>query len=93
MRRGGAVSSTDGIGQLIYWKEFQEVVLDIEMVLKNRPFSYIQEDVRIPILTPNSLMFGQRDVVPEISIIWSSGKERNTSKDVTLVERISPRIA
>ena len=38
------------------------------MVLKNRPFSYIEEDVQIPILTPNSLMFGQAGVVPEEEI-------------------------
>ncbi len=52
----------------LYWKELQEVILDIEMVLNNRPLSYVEEDVQMPILTPNSLMFGQPGVVPEEEI-------------------------
>ena len=52
----------------LYWKELQEVILDIEMVLNNRPLSYVEEDVQRPILTPNSLMFGQPGVVPEEEI-------------------------
>ena len=52
----------------LYWKELQEVILSIEMVLNNRPLSYVEEDVQMPILTPNSLMFGQPGVVPEEEI-------------------------
>ena len=52
----------------LYWKELQEVIIDIQITLNNRPLSYIEEDVQMPIFTPNSLMFGQPGVVPEEEI-------------------------
>ena len=42
------------------WAELEEVLLDIEIILNNRPLTYIEE-IDYPILTPNSLMLG-RDV-------------------------------
>ena len=36
--------------------------------MNNRPLSYIEDDVQMPILTPNSLMFGQPGLVPEEEI-------------------------
>ena len=40
------------------WNELQEVLLDLEITLNNRPLSYVEDDVEFPIITPNSLMFG-----------------------------------
>jgi hypothetical protein len=40
-------------------------MLDIELVLNNRPLSYVEDDIQIPILTPNNLMFGQRGIIRE----------------------------
>ena len=43
------------------WTELEEVLLDIEKILNNRPLTYIEEEIDYPILTPNSLILG-RDV-------------------------------
>ena len=51
---------TIGKAQLT-WPEFEEVLLDIEIILNNRPLTYIEEEIDYPILTPNSLILG-RDV-------------------------------
>ena len=40
------------------WNELEEVLLDVENNLNNRPLSYIEEDVEHMILTPNKLTFG-----------------------------------
>ena len=38
------------------WSELEEVVLDIEVALNNRPLTYMEDDVQQPVLTPNSLL-------------------------------------
>ena len=43
------------------WAELEEVLLDIEKILNNRPLTYIEKEIDYPILTPNSLILG-RDV-------------------------------
>ena len=56
---------TIGNGNLL-WKELQEVILDIEIALNNRSLSYVEEDVQLPMLTPNALLFGQPNLLPEM---------------------------
>ena len=51
---------TIGKAQLT-WAELEEVLLDIEIILNNRPLTHIEEEIDYPILTPNSLILG-RDV-------------------------------
>ena len=51
---------TIGKAQLT-WAELEEVLLDIEIILNNRPLSYIEEEIEYTILTPNSLIL-LRDV-------------------------------
>ena len=41
------------------WAELQDVLLDVEVALNNRPLSYVEEDVQLPLLTPNMLQFGR----------------------------------
>lgn len=41
------------------------MLLDVELVLNNRPLSYVEEDHQMPILIPNNLMFGQPELIPE----------------------------
>ncbi len=48
------------------WEELTDVLLDIEIILNNRPLSYIEDDLQHPILTPNSLMFVLSNVLPEM---------------------------
>ena len=45
--------------------ELEEVILDIELALKNRPLSYVEDDVQLPILTPNVMMFIIPNHLPE----------------------------
>ena len=47
------------------WTELDEVILDVEVSLNNRPFSYVEDDEQLPVLTPNSLLFGRSNMLPE----------------------------
>ena len=38
------------------WTELEEVVIDVEISLNNRPLSYVEDDVQLPLLTPNSML-------------------------------------
>ena len=41
--------------------ELENVLLDIDIILNNRPLTYIVEEIDYPTLTSNSLIFG-RDI-------------------------------
>ena len=43
----------------------EEILLDIEIVLNNRPLIYIEDSIHMIVLTPNGLLYGQPIVVPE----------------------------
>ena len=47
------------------WAELEEVLLDIEIIPKNRPLTNIEEEIDCPILTPNSLILGRDVNFPE----------------------------
>ena len=46
--------------------ELQDVFLDIEVTLNNRPLGYQEDDVQMPTLTPNSLQFAGSTHLPEL---------------------------
>ena len=50
----------------IRWKELQEVLLDVEITLNNRPLSYVEDDVQMPLLTPNAMLFANSNLLPEL---------------------------
>lgn len=52
-------------GQLS-WEELGEVILDVEVTLNNRPLCYQEEDVQLPTLTPNTLLFLNTNILPEL---------------------------
>ena len=54
-----------GQGQLS-WDELIEVPLDIEIVLNNRPLNYAEDDIQLPMLTPNALLFKKFNILPEL---------------------------
>ena len=60
-----AFHKTIGSGMLT-WAELQDVILDVEVTLNNRPLSYVEDDLQLPVLTPNSLLFGQPNPLPEL---------------------------
>ena len=47
-------------------KIVEEILLDVQVALNNRPLSYADDDVQLPLLTPNSLMFAQPNKLPEL---------------------------
>lgn len=47
------------------WGELEEVLLDAEVTSNNRPLSYQEDDIQLSTLTPNTMMFGQPNILPE----------------------------
>ena len=55
-----------GVGRaLLTWSALEKVLLDVEVTLNERPLWYVEDDVQLPILTPNAMMFGQPKLIPE----------------------------
>ena len=47
------------------WSELEELVLDVEVALNNRPLSYLEDDVQLPVLTPISMLNVNSNIMPE----------------------------
>ena len=45
--------------------ELEEILLDVEITLNNRPLSYVEDDVQLPLLTPNMMSLGQKNALLE----------------------------
>ncbi len=60
-----ALHKTIGNGCL-RWNELQEILLDIEVALNCRPLSYLEEDVQMPTLTPNAMLFVGTTFAPKL---------------------------
>jgi hypothetical protein len=54
-----------GSAKLTY-KELQDVLLDIQIVLNNHPLTYCEDDVKLPVLTPNLLILGKANYLLEL---------------------------
>lgn len=61
----GALYKCIGNG-LLSWTELQEVLLDMEVALNNRPLGYVDEDIQLAILTPSSFLHGQPNMLTEL---------------------------
>ena len=48
------------------WRELSEVVLDVEVAINDRPLSYIEEDIQLPVLTPSSMLYLRPNQLPEL---------------------------
>ena len=46
-------------------KKFEEIILDIEVTLNNRPKMYVEKDIQMSMLTPNALLHRQPLLVSE----------------------------
>lgn len=59
-----AMSKTIGNAYLTF-DELKEVLLDVEIALNGRPLSYVEDDAQLAVLTPNSMLYTQPNVLPE----------------------------
>ena len=50
-------------GAKLKFSELEEVILDAEVALNNRPLSYVEDDLQFPVLMPNVMMFGKDKVL------------------------------
>ena len=80
----GAFYKTLGQGQLS-WDALSEVLLDVEIVLNNRPLSYAEDDVQLPTLTPNALLFIKSNILPELQSYHL--KEKDLRKRAKFLQR------
>ena len=39
---------------VLTWSELEEIVFDIEKAMNNRPLCYLEDDVQLPVLIPNT---------------------------------------
>ena len=56
------------------WAELSEVILDVEIQINRRPLGYLEDDVQLPTLTPNSFLFQNSTVMPEQEP-WHEGEK------------------
>ena len=47
------------------WHELDEVILDVEITLNNRPSGYVEDDVQMPFQAPSTMLYGQPNQLPE----------------------------
>ena len=48
-------------------RHLQDILLDVEVDLNCRPLSYLEDDIQMPILTPNATMFVGSMFAPELA--------------------------
>ena len=48
------------------WEELSEVVLDVEVTLNDQPLSYMEDDVELPVVTPNAMLNNKPSILPEL---------------------------
>jgi hypothetical protein len=54
------ISLSKTIGRaLLKFEELEEVLLDVEVFMNNRPLCYVGEEFEVPVVTPNILLHGQ----------------------------------
>ena len=74
------------IGQsLLTFQELEEVLLDVEMTMNNRPLMYQGEEFEKPVFTPNTLLRGEAIPVLEEDLV-NLGEE-NVSKRMKFLEK------
>jgi len=48
------------------WTELQDDLQDVEVALNNRLLGYLEDDIEMPVLTPNSIQFVGSTHLPEL---------------------------
>ena len=69
-------------------EELEEVSIDVDVILNNRPLNYVGDDLELPILTPNSMLFLNSNTVPEVEPHHVEGKDlRSRAKHIRKSKR------
>ena len=70
-------------------EELEDVVLDVEVALNDRPLSYLEDDIELPVLTPNSMLNINPGQVPVLEArhledkeLWKRAKILSKCKEV-----------
>lgn len=63
--RANGWASQEKLIKKTVWKELDEGILNVKVSMNNRPLSYVEDDEQLPVLTPNSLLFGRSNVLLE----------------------------
>ncbi len=56
-------------------EELEDVLLDVEVALNDRPLSYLEDDIELPVLTPNSMLNVNPGQVPVLEAHHVEDKE------------------
>ena len=63
-----------------YWSELEEVLLDVEINMNNRPLTYIEEDIQYPILTSNNMILGRDTKIVDENMAEHKEEDLNWQK-------------
>ena len=69
------------------WQDLEELLLETEITLNNRPLNYLEDDIQFPVLTPNTLAFGDEtfNLEEDINMLGRiCGKKRSMSRSVRI---------
>ena len=55
--------------------ELEEILLDVEITLNNRALSYVEDDLQLPLLTPNMMLLGQKNAFLEQEVTRIKDKD------------------
>ena len=69
------------------WSELEEVQLDFEINMNNRPLTYIEENIQCPILTRNSMILGRDTKMVDRNMIEGEEEDLSGQKQLTYVKR------
>ena len=69
-----AVRKTIGNTYLTF-DELKEVFLDVEIALNGRPLSKVEDDAQLPVLTLNSMLFSQPNILPEREVHYEENPQ------------------
>lgn len=64
----------------LHWSELEEVLLDVEINMNNRPLTYIEEDIQYPILTSNNMILGRDTKIVDENMAEHKEEDLNWQK-------------
>ncbi|XP_068708043.1 uncharacterized protein [Montipora foliosa] len=68
-RMVGIVKQAFNKSGTLTWAELQDVLLEVEVALNNRPLSYVEIEVQLPLLTPDMFQFGPPNLLELLGLL------------------------